>query len=149
MSKYRDSLSLDVSYPEAEQACRRAISQLGWRVLDDEGDRLVVKEVTPHVAKMTWAAKVELLIEHSDLRTVVQLNGSITGMGPVQKNHLKGQVGALKNNIGLAAEATASTPAEGGSDDVAGQLEQLASLHESGALSAEEFAQAKARLLNR
>jgi hypothetical protein len=132
----------------AEQACRSAISTLGWRLLEDEGSRLVTKEVTPHVAKMTWAAKVEVLIQQEGSGSNVELNGSITGMGPIQKNHLKGQIGALKNNIGLAAEQHAASPAPRGSGgDISGELERLASLHEKGALSDEEFSQAKTRLL--
>lgn len=44
------------------------------------------------------------------------------------------------------AAAPAPAPAEGTSDTIA-QLQQLASLHDSGALSDEEFAAAKAKIL--
>jgi hypothetical protein len=39
-------------------------------------------------------------------------------------------------------------PAAGGGDDLGAQLQQLASLHDSGVLSDDEFAAAKAKLLN-
>jgi multidrug resistance efflux pump len=64
-----------------------------------------------------------------------------------EKGHLRGQVGALKNKIGLAAQDIASSA--GGSGEISGELERLADLHKSGVLTAEEFAQAKAQLLER
>jgi hypothetical protein len=39
-------LQVDLPADAAEQACRRAISALGWRLLEDDGRRLVVKEIT-------------------------------------------------------------------------------------------------------
>lgn len=144
MSKHQDNLRLEISADAAEQACRRAISEMGWRVLEDDGRRLVAKEITPQSINFTWSAKVEILIEEDGSVSAIQLNGSITGMGPIQKGHLKGQVGALKNKIGLAAGATASENSRG---DISAELERLADLQKSGALSAEEFAQAKAQVL--
>lgn len=109
------------------------------------GPRIVTKEVSPQAVNFTWSAKVEVLVEGDDAQSQVSLNGSITGMGPVQKGHLKGQVGALKNKIDLAAQARPiSTDAVSG---VSAELERLAELHEKGALSAEEFAEAKARVV--
>ena len=96
---------------------------MGWRVLEDDGRRLVAKEITPQSINFTWSAKVEILIEEDGNGSAIQLNGSITGMGPIQKGHLKGQVGALKNKIGLAAGATASENSRG---DISAELERLA-----------------------
>jgi hypothetical protein len=150
MSRHRDSLRVAVDADAAEQACRAAISELGWRVLEDDGRRLVTKEVTPQAISFTWSAKIEVLVEEDGDESEIRLNGSITGMGPVQKGHLKGQVGALKNKIGLAAQdshAVESPPED--ADDVTGKLERLADLRENGVLSEEEFARAKAQILDR
>ena len=108
----------------------------------------MVKEVSPKATSFTWAAKVEIAIRESGAGSEVLLNGSITGMGPVQKGHLRGQVGALRNKIGLAAQ-DAGGDGQGGANggEISGELERLAGLHQSGALTDEEFAQAKARLL--
>jgi len=134
----------------AEQACRRAISDLGWRLLEDDGRRLVVKEVSPKVTSFTWAAKVEVMIEEDGDGSEVLLNGSITGMGPVQKGHLRGQLGALRNKIDLAAQDVAAAGSGGnGKAEISGELERLAGLRQSGVLTDEEFAQAKAQLLER
>jgi hypothetical protein len=46
-----------------------------------------------------------------------------------------------------AAPPPAPAPAAAGGDDTTAQLQQLAQLHQSGALNDEEFAQAKARIL--
>ena len=134
----------------AERACRRAISDLGWRLLEDDGRRLVVKEVSPKATSFTWAAKVEVVVEEDGNSSEVLLNGSITGMGPVQKGHLRGQLGALRNKIDLAAQDAAAA-GNGGSDtaEISGELERLAGLHQSGVLTDEEFAQAKAQLFER
>jgi hypothetical protein len=142
-------LELDLSTESAGQSCRRAISELGWRVLEDEGHRLVVKEVSPQSTSFTWSAKIEVAIQENGSGSEVLLNGSITGMGPIQKGHLRGQVGALKNKISLAAQdvtdaGNGSTP---GGDEISGELERLAGLHKDGVLTDGEFAQAKARLL--
>ena len=150
MSKHRDTLELDLPAGAAEQACRRAISELGWRLLEDEGRRLVVKEVSPKVTSFTWAAKVEVVIKENSAGSEILLNGSITGMGPVQNGHLRGQLGALRNRIGLASQDVADDSNDGtGDGEISGELERLAGLRGSGVLTDEEFAQAKARLLGR
>lgn len=137
---------MDLPADAVEQACRRAISDLGWRLLEDDGRRLVVKEVSPKATSFTWSAKVEVVVEEVGASSEVLLNGSITGMGPVQKGHLRGQLGALRNKIDLAAQDAA---AEDGVGEVSGELERLGGLHQSGVLTDEEFAQAKAQLLER
>jgi hypothetical protein len=59
-------------------------------------------------------------------------------------------VGALRNKIGVAAQdATGDGNGGAGPGEISGELERLAGLHESGALTDEEFAQAKAQLLER
>jgi hypothetical protein len=118
--------------------------------LEDEGRRLVVKEVTPQSINFTWSAKVEIVIEEESAGSEVLLNGSITGMGPVQKGHLRGQLGALRNKIDLAAQDAATDGnVGGGAGEISGELERLAGLHKSGVLTDEEFGQAKAQLLER
>jgi hypothetical protein len=146
LSKHQDSLCVEIPADAAERACRHAISEIGWRVLEDDGRRFVAKEITPQATSFTWSAKVEILIEGDNSRSTIRLNGSITGMGPIQKGHLKGQVGALKNTIGVATRAEKS---EKNSGDISAELERLADMHKNGSLSTEEFAQAKAQVLDR
>jgi hypothetical protein len=49
------------------------------------------------------------------------------------------------NNIEVALQEAPSTPSS--SVDLSGELERLASVHERGVISGDEFAQAKAKLL--
>jgi len=111
-----------------------------------------VKEVSPKANSFTWAAKVEVVVQEAGSGSEVLLNGSITGMGPVQKGHLRGQLGALRNKIDLAAQDAATDHAGnagGGAREISDELERLAGLHRGGVLTDEEFAQAKAQLLER
>jgi multidrug resistance efflux pump len=64
---------------------------------------------------------------------------------------LRGQLGALKNKIDLAAQDATASDGSGaaGVVEISGELERLAGLHQSGVLTDEEFAQAKAQLLER
>lgn len=148
MSKHRETLELDLAADVAEQVCRRAISELGWRILDDEGNRLVVKEVSPQATSFTWSAKIEVTIQENGRWSEILLNGSITGMGPIQKGHLRGQLGALKNKITVAAQnATDDHESAPRGNDLSSELARLADMHESGVLTDDEFAHAKAQLL--
>jgi hypothetical protein len=147
MSKYRDTVQLTLPVSGAQHACRRAVSELGWRVLEDDRGRLVVKEVTPQSTSFTWSAKIELLVEEDGAGSAVSLNGSITGVGPIQKGHLRGQVGALKNKIEFAAADGAEGSQQPASTSMGEELERLGHLHSNGLLTDDEFAHAKARLL--
>ncbi|MET0557359.1 MAG: SHOCT domain-containing protein [Solirubrobacterales bacterium] len=91
---------------------------------------------------------MEIVVEEAPAGSQVLLSGSITGMGPVQKGHLRGQVGALRNKIELAARESVSNESNG-AGEISSELERLAGLFESGVLTDEEFTQAKARLLER
>jgi hypothetical protein len=136
---------VDVPPEQGEQIVRQAIADLGWRVLEDDGRRLVVKEVTPNSISFTWAAKIEVVIsEEEDGFTEVALRGSIVGAGPVQSGHLRGQVGNLKNRIAAAGAAQAPAVATGG---ISGELQRLVQLHKDGVLTDDEFARAKAQAL--
>ena len=140
-------MQVELPADAVEQACRRAISGLGWRLLEDERRRLGVKEISPNAVSFTWAAKVEIVIDEAGPDCRILLNGSITGLGPVQKGHLRGQVGALRNKIELATKDV-GTDAAGGNALISGELERLAGLNRSGVLTDEEFAKAKAQLLD-
>lgn len=141
MSKHSEDLVLEVDVGQAVEICREAIAGLGWRVMKDEAGQLTVKEVTPTGMSFTNAAKVEVLVGKVQRGTGVRLNGSITGMGPIQKGHLKGQLGALKNQIVVAAKASApDSPHRGGASV---ELERLGRLHQEGLLTDGEFVQAK------
>ncbi len=109
----------------------------------------MAKEVTPTSVSFTNAARLKIQIEEDDGGSLITMEGWGFGLGPIQKGHVKGQLGALKNRIVVATEAF-EPPGQDQPDDefgVSGELEKVATLHRSGVLTDEEFAHAKARIL--
>jgi hypothetical protein len=64
-----------------------------------------------------------------------------------QMQQMQEQMAAMQAQQAQQAMGGAAAPAAGGGDDMMAKLQQLASLHDSGVLSDEEFAAAKAKLL--
>lgn len=98
----------------------------------------------------TNAARLKIRIEEDEDGSLVTLEGWGFGFGPIQKGHVKGQLGGLKNRIVVATEAF-EPPGPDQPDQgfgASGELERMAALHRSGVLTDEEFAQAKARILS-
>ncbi len=104
MPKFRDEFHLPLNESDTFLACREAIAQTGWRVMELAHNRIVCKEVSPQGTSFTWAAQVEVVVAGLQADgTQVTLYGSIFGLGPVQSGHLKGQVGNLRNRIEIIA----------------------------------------------
>lgn len=149
MSKYQEEFHVHLSLEDCMIACREAVAGLGWRVLEQSGKRLVCKELAPQGMSFTWAAQVETLLDgESPDKTRVTLKGSIFGLGPIQSGHLKGQVGNFRNRIELASVKRSKAAGET-STSLASELKKLAELHSQGAISDDEYNQAKARLLSK
>ena len=150
MSKHREEFDLYIPISEAVIACRKAVANLGWRVLEQSEKRLVCKEMTPQGTSFTWAAQVEIaLTRESSDRTKVTLNGSIFGLGPIQSGHLKGQLGNLRNRIELASAESRRPTEDQPTISFVSELEKLAELHARGNLSDAEYQHAKAQLLSK
>ncbi len=91
---------------------------------------------------MTWAVKLELAVETADSGSLLLVKGSNFGFGPIQSNHVKGQVGNFMNRLQLALEQPTASGA-----GLSAELEKLSGLHQQGILTDDEFAAAKNRLL--
>jgi hypothetical protein len=145
-----DDFDLLVSPEQALTLCRQAVADLGWRVLDQGPDFIRGKEVAASGLSFTWPAEVQLVVESEEPGvTTVYLDGKIFGLGPIQKGHLQGQMGNLRNRIELLASQPSALSASDGTRKgaLSEELEKLAALKQQGVLSDEEFQQAKARLL--
>lgn len=95
-----------------------------------------------------WAAKVEVFLDSAGPRTTrVDLSAINFGWGRIQKNHLIGQVGNLRNKIVVSASRAGKSGQARNDGDLSAELMRLAELRSRGALTEEEFAAAKARLL--
>jgi hypothetical protein len=118
--------------------------------MHDEPFQITIKEDFVNLSKGTWAAELAISVDADAGGSEMTVNGSIAGMGPIQKNHLKGQMGRFLNALATAVESSEASTLSGsvtGSGSVADELTKLGELHAQGILSAEEFSSAKAKLL--
>lgn len=147
MPEYREEFDLHLPLEAALLACKTAVAELDWKISEEGSRRLVCKE-PQEVLSFNWAATAELSLSSvSSDKTRVSINASNFGWGRLQKNHLKGQVGNLRNKVAVAASKPDSSAPVQRNADLSSELEKLADLHARGLLSEEEFRVAKARLL--
>lgn len=100
MTKLHDEFALTLQLEEASSACRRAVAAMGWNVKEEGPDRIVAKI---GVALTRNPSKIEVLLSGFGEETVVRLNGSILGVGPLQRGHLNAEMSSLRNEIEAAA----------------------------------------------
>jgi hypothetical protein len=140
---------VNVTKDKAKLACKNAVAQLGWRIMKENTDSMVCKEVAAQSTSFTWPAEVTISIFGNTEDTKIVLNGSIMGFGPVQSGHLKGQIGRIKNLIETCSlQINNQSTTQDKKDSLSGELERLAELHSKGILSDAEFKNAKSKLLN-
>jgi hypothetical protein len=149
MSKFETEMRLPDGPGEALAACRAAVAELKWKVESQTDRRLVCKELQPAMlASSTWSAKIEIDLREAGDGTLVAVKASNFGMGPIQSSHVKGQAGAFCNQLQVILErrASATAPTQA-AVSLSSELQNLASLRDSGVLSQAEFEAAKAKLL--
>ena len=149
MSKAVDEFIINLTKNEAILACKNATAQLGWRIMGDNTDSIICKEIASQATSFTWPAEVTINIIENGEKTKIVLNGSIMGFGPIQSNHLRGQMGRTRNlieNCSLQLKNQSAT--QNKTESLSNELERLADLHSKGILSDEEFKNAKNKLIN-
>jgi hypothetical protein len=157
MPTHSEEFTLNLALGEGMQVCAEAVATLGWRVIEQSMTRLKCAEVKTQLVSFTWPVQVEIVLKGEPSGgTRVALNGSTFGLGSMQSGYLREQVQNLRHTIEhtvsrKTAKPVESTPAPESRSEaavtLASQLEKLAQLHASGALSDQEFQQAKQRLL--
>jgi hypothetical protein len=96
-----------------------------------------------------WPAEVDVVLSSPNAsQTTVLLSGSVFGFGPIQKGHLQGQLGNLRNRIELIAQERSTRAPAAASVPLSVELEKLAALRKDGILTEDEFQKAKQRLLD-
>ena len=106
MSKHGQQFPLEAPPEQALNACRQAVADLGWRLLEQQPWRILAKEPGVSAAHMTYRAKVTIDVgsPEGSSGSVITLNGSNSpGMGPIQSNHLRQQMAAVQDAITAAA----------------------------------------------
>lgn len=159
MPTHSEEFSLQLSLVESMQTCAEAVATLGWRVIEQSMTRLKCAEVKTQLVSFTWPVQVEIILKGEPSGGVrVVLNGSTFGLGSLQSSYLTEQVRNLRYTIEHTVSLKTAKPAENApapesqshaatAGTLASELEKLAQLHASGALSDQEFQQAKQRLL--
>jgi hypothetical protein len=155
MSKLEQQFVLSVDGEVAIRLCREVSADFGWRVLESSSQSISIKEVAPQSTSFTWPARIDIKIRSSSKsQCSIQLNGSVAGMGPIQRNHLQGQMGRFLNALSILAEKkkaeqeVESVPvATNPSTSLSEELFKLHELFEKGILSESEFTAAKTRLI--
>jgi len=153
MSKHRQQFELKTSSAKALELCQEVTARMGWRVLSLSSSTLTIKEASPQITSFTWPARIDVSISPtSDESCRITLDGSISGVGPIQRNHLQGQMGRFLNDLSLTVDrqnpiSTTPTSTSPGIQSLSDELLTLKKLLDEGVLTAEEFAAAKSRLL--
>lgn len=106
MTKLHDEFTVGLRVEETSAACHRAIATIGWPIKEVGPDRIVPKI---GVGLTRNPSKIEVLLRGSGDQTVVRMNGSILGIGPLQKGHLNAEMNLLRGEILLAARDEGAT----------------------------------------
>jgi hypothetical protein len=140
-----DQLSLDTDAAGALRAVHEAAAIDGWRITAEGGDRMTLEEVPGQARPSTFPARVGLNVVSAPggRQTLIQLDAFGVGVGRIQRGHLYARVEELKYAIGACAARQRSQPAGG----LADEIRELSEQRDQGAISEEEFAARKARLL--
>ena len=97
MSKVSDEFQLQTTVDAASEAVQRAVTKLDWKVKESTPPARTVVGIK--MSAFSWPGKVEVLLSEAGEGTNVTMNGSIGGVGPVQKKHLTKQMEELRGAI--------------------------------------------------
>lgn len=98
-----EEIALNVSEDDAAQACRTAISKLGWNVVEESDAALVAEEAYERSTSDWFPVNLRLrIIGNGRSTSVVLLSASIAGYGPLERNHLRRQLDLAKAHVALA-----------------------------------------------
>jgi hypothetical protein len=151
MPSHKDSFIIPIPIEQAMMICKEAVAATNWRVLEQGESHLKCKEVVTQATSFNWPAEVSIDLKSIEKGTAVVMNGGISGWGPIQSSHLQGQMGNLRNRMELAfqklQESHKQVHTRQNELSLVSELERLANLRANGALTEEEFQQAKKKLL--
>ncbi len=153
MSKHNQSADLSCSAKDLLLFSQEIFRDFEWRVLSVTSDGISAKEETPKLTSFTGAARIDVAVTalpDKETASRIDLAGSILGAGPIQKNHLKGQMGRFLNALSLKVDAGNESPDEIhlAGEGLADELARLAELRDQAIIDDDEFRAAKKKLLD-
>ena len=99
MSRHEESFQIPVPPEQAKAICRNAITSLGLP-MRDLGYGFTGAESFQF--GFTWPVTISLIIDHGDPgMSHIRIGGTNFGFGPIQSNHVRGKVLALRHRIEL------------------------------------------------
>jgi hypothetical protein len=104
VTKLRDEFTIALPVNKGSFACLEAIATVGWNARAVQSDRIVAKI---GVGVTRNPSRIEVLLSESGDQTVVRLQGSIIGIGALQKGHLNAEMQRLREAIELCAQSHA------------------------------------------
>lgn len=106
VSKLRATLELPIREDEALAACRRALIDLGWLVLEGHKRTVVAREDATRLHCHCQPATASVSVAPGGSRgTVIQIATKVPGYGPISAHHAEEQSRALARRIGVFAAA--------------------------------------------
>lgn len=149
MSKHTQVVELEVPAEQLLRLCQEIVDEFGWRVNEVSETGMTVKEPVMNLLSSTYPVRLDLEIKpRAGARSELSVYGSILGFGPIQRNHLKGQVGRFLNALSLRLDSARTHQSEAIPGRLITELRELAELHASGSLSSDEFEAVKTQLLS-
>lgn len=96
MSRITDKITVDITKEESLMACRNASAKMNWKVLKDSDYSISIKSRT---GLITWPVTIDIIISNAGHQSVINLNGSCFGYGPIQSSNVENEISILKNKI--------------------------------------------------
>jgi hypothetical protein len=97
MSKLRAEFQVAGTAPDTISACRTVAANEGWTIRSEEPDRLLLRQGYKLTA---WPLTMDVHVTSTaDSGTLVGVDGSIWGLGPIQKSHLRKAMAKLQNQV--------------------------------------------------
>lgn len=98
MSRHEESFHIPIPPERAKQLCADAITSLGWPISNDLGYGLA--SVESFQFGFNWPATVKVVLDYGDGRmSLIRIEASNFGFGPIQSSHVKGKAVALRERI--------------------------------------------------
>ena len=97
MSKLRAEFQVAGTAPDTISACRAVAANEGWTIKSEEPNRLLLRQGYKLTA---WPLTMDVRVASTaESGTLVGVDGSIWGMGPIQKSHLRKAMAKLQNEV--------------------------------------------------
>lgn len=105
MAKRDASVRLELGRPAALQACREAVSALGWAAREVDGPNLVAEEDPAGLCCVVWPVEVAVEIIAEGDSSLLELTATTPGRGPIQQRQLRERLGRLERELRHRASA--------------------------------------------